>query len=48
MPIDYYTVAGIIMRNELETELYCPLSKRKKQPGCRGGLPDFAFYYLSA
>jgi len=43
LPIDSYTVAGIIRRNELETELYCPLSKRKKQPGCRGGLPGFAF-----
>ena len=36
-------MAGIIRRNELETELYCPLSKRKKQPGCCGGLPGFAF-----
>lgn len=46
MPIDSYTVADIIMRNELETELCCPLSKRKKHPGCRNGLPGFAFFII--
>ena len=47
MPVDSYTVAGIIRRNELETELCCPLSKRNKnKPGCRNGLPGVALLFI--
>lgn len=48
MPIDSYTVAGIIRRNELETELYCPLSKRKNSPAAAVVCRALPFYYLSA